>query len=165
MRKIIIAIFVIIVIGGIAATFIEPDDRTDEQIFKESMNFAHWETYVDPCAGYSFKYPSFFTMKNDDHHGNVTFNYNNHNIDLILECKVDTVIDKTSNSNDFIDEGQLPDFDGYHYYSHHVLHEGKWYILTLYYLYSFHEGVSRIRYSIKHWRPFSKSLVVPFHSK
>lgn len=166
MRKMMILLLAGIVAGIVVGRMITPDERTTEEVFADAMPFAHWDTYVDPSCGYSFIYPSFFTLESDDHHGHVRLGYHANQLDLVLESRVDDratddfdftqVADTTT---DIIRTGQLPGLDGYHFYAHHVRHHGRWYTLTLLYPYSCRKGAADIIHEVKTWRPFEKRVI------
>lgn len=145
----------LLIAASIASRQMKPDDRPAEVVFKEAMNFAKWQTYQVANLNFSFEYPSFLTKEADDGRGNVRLGYHNHNMDLVMECHVLPCANESGNEKDVISTGQLPDHDGYCFYSHKVRHNGRWHVLTLYYPHSCHEGAARITHSIKTWRPFS----------
>lgn len=145
----------LLIAASIASRQFKPDDRPAEVVFKESMNFAKWQTYQVANFNFSFEYPSFFTKEADDGQGNVRLGYHNHFMDLVMECHVQPCANEPKRERDIISTGQLPDHDGYRFFSHKVLHDNRWHSLTLYYPHSCHEGAARIMHSIKKWQPFS----------
>lgn len=156
MRKILIAIIAVAVMGAVITQVIRPYERSVPEAFKDGMYFVDWQVYADPNAGYSFRYPSFLEKERDDGKGNVTFGYHSHGINIVMEMRVDSVVDFEAHGNDIIRTGQVPDIDGYGFFSHYVRHDGRWYALTLLYPYSCKDGAAEIMRVIKWWRPFER---------
>jgi hypothetical protein len=158
MRKILPFIFILLFGSTVfVALNYDGDARTFPEQLRDAMPFAEFDTYIDPQYGYSVKYPSFFDKEEvDEKKGNVRFSYRD-NTNLVLEAEVkpkDFLHDK--NALETIDSGSVERLDGYEFIRHCVRHEDHWYVLTFYFPANCKQGVERIVYQVKTWKPFLK---------
>jgi len=128
------------------------DQRPLPERFRDAMLFARYDTYTDTDFNYSFAYPSYFHRDEmvDFGVGHVQFSY--HQLtDIILECKVVPQNVHPYRSKNFMREGNVDGFDDFRYFSHYVLDNGCWYILTLYYKADFKQALGGMIHHIRTW--------------
>jgi hypothetical protein len=154
-------------------------ERTDGDVFEQSLNTAEMLTYQDPDLGFTVKYPSFFTLQPDsldECTGYVRFSNGNEMSNVVLECyalrsysqslksgmdslaQVLHATDRKLGNDYFILSGPQYENDNrindYSYYSRFVNRGKLWFVYTMVYPDGYHDHLVRLFKEIDEWQVF-----------
>jgi hypothetical protein len=154
MKKILLAL-VIFIIACFVINTPKKDERDFKDIFQEEMDYAEFNTYVDPDMGCSFQYPSFFSKEDcDDGICNVRFGYHANYINMVMELKITYLKSSGNVYKDIISSGELKCYAGYCYHTHSITYRHCCYELTFLFPNDYKKSVIRIIRNINKWKPY-----------
>ena len=154
-------------------------ERSDGDVFEQSLNNAEMLTYQDSDWGFTVRYPSYFVVQPDsldEYSDHVRFCYDNEWEKIVLECYalrnydqslkngMDSLAqalhstERKLGSDYFVLSGPQYEndrrIDGYSYYSRFVCRGKLWFVFTMVYPDRYHDHLGRLFNEIDNWQVF-----------